>query len=79
MANADEDGNASVVVSWENNIKQDPEGFEKSIKNEISKISQAKGWADINEDRYDKLDLKKINDFEQLISKSQNAQGTVRG
>ena len=51
MANADEDGNASVVVSWENNIKQDPEGFEKSIKDEISKISQAQGWADINEDR----------------------------
>ena len=42
MANADEDGNASVVVSWENNIKQDPEGFERSIKDEISKISQAK-------------------------------------
>lgn len=75
MANADEDGNASVVVSWENNIKQDPEGFEKSIKNEISKISQAKGWADINEDRYDKLDLKKINDFEQLISKIAKCSG----
>ena len=69
MANADEDGNASVVVSWENNIKQDPEGFEKAIKDEISKISQAQGWADINEERYGKLDLNKIDDFEQLITK----------
>lgn len=75
MANADEDGNASVVVSWENNIKQDPEGFEKSIKDEISKISQAQGWADINEDRYGKLDLKKIEDFEQLIAKIAKCSG----
>ena len=75
MANADEDGNASVVVSWENNIKQDPEGFEKSIKDEISKISQAQGWADINEDRYGKLDLKKIEDFEQLIPKIAKCSG----
>lgn len=67
MANADEEGNASVVVSWENNIKQKPEEFEKSIKDEISKISQTQGWVDINEDRYGKLDLKKIEDFEQLI------------
>ena len=75
MANADEDGNASVVVSWENNIKQDPEGFEKSIKDEIFKISQAQGWADINEDRYGKLDLKKIEDFEQLIAKIAKCSG----
>lgn len=75
MANADEDGNASVVVSWENNIKQDLEGFEKSIKDEISKISQAQGWADINEDRYGKLDLKKIEDFEQLIAKIAKCSG----
>ena len=74
MANADEDGNASVVVSWENNIKQDSEGFEKSIKDEISSISQAQGWADIN-DRYDKLDLKKIDDFEQLIAKIAKCSG----
>lgn len=75
MANADEDGNASVVVSWENNIKQDPEGFEKSIKDEISKISQAQGWADINEGRYGKLDLKKNEDFEQLIAKIAKCSG----
>ena len=75
MANADEDGNASVVVSWENNIKQDPEGFEESIKDEISKISQAQGWADINEDRYGNLNLKKIEDFEQLIAKIAKCSG----
>ena len=75
MANADEDGNASVVVSWENTIKQDPEGFERSIKDEISKISQAKGWADINEGRYGKLVLKRIDDFEQLIAKIAKCSG----
>ena len=75
MANADEDGNASVVVSWENNIKQDPESFEKSVKNAISQISQAQGWADINEDQYGKLDLKKIDDFEQLIAKITECSG----
>ena len=75
MANADEDGNASVVVSWENNIKQDPEGFEKSVKNAISQISQAQRWTDINEDQYGKLDLKKIDDFEQLIAKITECSG----
>ena len=79
MDNADEDGNACVVVSWENNIKQNPEGFEKSIKDEISRISQAQGWADINEDRYDKLDLKKLMILSSLSLKSQNAQMTISG
>ena len=75
MANADEDGNASVVVSWENNIKQDPEGFEKSIKDEITGISQKQGWADIDENKYGKLDLKKIEDFEQLVAKISKCSG----
>lgn len=71
MADADEDGNASVVVSWENSIKQDSEVFERSIKDEISRISQIKRWADINKEKEkkDKLDLMKIEDFEQLIAK----------
>ena len=78
MANADEDGNASVVVSWENNIKQDPEGFEHSIKHEISKISQVQEWDDINEERYGRLDLRKIEDFEQLIAKIAKCSGDTR-
>lgn len=32
MAHADEDGNASVVVSWENNVQQDPEGLKLQSK-----------------------------------------------
>ena len=75
MANADEDGNASVVVSWENNIQQDPEGFEKTIKSEISKIAKAQQWADLDENRYGKLELKKIDDFEQLIAKISKCSG----
>ena len=75
MANADENGNASVVVSWENNIQQDPEGFEKTIKSEISKIAKAQQWADLNENRYGKLELKKVDDFEQLIAKISKCSG----
>ena len=78
MANADENGNASVVVSWENNIQQDPEGFEKTIKSEISKIAQSQQWADLDENRYGKLELKKVDDFEQLIAKISKCSGDSR-
>ena len=69
IENADEDGNASVIVSWENNIQQDPEGFEKTIKDEILRISIEQGWNNLNEDRYGKLDLNKVDNFEQLIAR----------
>ena len=78
MAHADEDGNASVVVSWENNVQQDPEGFEASIKKEILAISEEQGWQNINEDRYGKLDLKKIGDFNELIAKIAKCSGDTR-
>ena len=78
MANADEEGNASVVVSWENAIQQDPEGFEKTIKYEISNISQAQGWDNINEKNNGNLDLNKIDSFEQLISKIYKCSGDSR-
>jgi hypothetical protein len=69
MAHADEDGIASVIVSWENNVQQDPDGFEASIKKEIFTISTDQGWQNINEDRYGKLDLRKVGDFDELIAK----------
>lgn len=68
MANADEDGNASVVVSWENNIQQDPDGFERTIKSEISNIARKQQWGDLNESENGKLNLKQVDDFEQLIT-----------
>lgn len=78
MEHADEDGNASVVVSWENNVQQDPEDFEASIKNEILDISEEQGWQNINEDRYGKLNLKKIGDFNELIAKIARCSGDAR-
>ena len=78
MAHADEDGIASVIVSWENNVQQDPEGFEAFIKKEIFTISTDQDWQNINEDRYGKLDLKKIGDFDELIAKIAKCSGDSR-
>lgn len=71
LENTDEDGNASVVVSWENNIKQDPEGFKRTIRNEITQITKEQGWADIKGN----LNFKKISDFEQLIAEIAKSSG----
>ena len=78
MAQADDDGYVFVTVSWENQVQQDPEDFERNIKTEISQIAQSKGWNDINEDRYGKLALNKIGDFEDLISKVAKCSGDTR-
>lgn len=78
MAHADEDGIASVVVSWENNVQQDPEGFEADIKREISSIASEQGWADIDENRYGRLDLKKVGDFSELQAKIAKCSGDSR-
>lgn len=78
MERADKDGIASVVVSWENNVQQDFEEFEHSVKEKITEISQAQGWLDLNEQRYGKLDLKKIEDFGELIAKIAKCSGDSR-
>ena len=78
MAQADADGYVFVTVSWENQVQQDPEDFERNIKAEISQIAQSKGWSDINEDRFGKLALNKIVDFEDLISKVAKCSGDTR-
>ena len=69
MENADENGNACVVVSWYNYILQDQEQFESSIRGIISEIAQRQEWDDINENRFGKFELKKVEDFNQLIDK----------
>ena len=78
IAHADEDGYASVIVSWENNVQQDFEGFEESIKREILSISTEQGWLNINEDRYGKLNLRSIGDFNELIAKIAKCSGDSR-
>lgn len=67
MAKADADGYVFVTVSWENQIQQDTEQFERSIKDEITQIAKKQGWQDINEDRYGKLRLT-VDSFGELIS-----------
>lgn len=79
MDKADEDGNAIVVVSWENDVQQDQDGFERSIRDEISNIARQQGWENINEDRYGcKLNLKKISDFDELMAKISKCSGDTR-
>lgn len=79
MAKSDADGCVYVTVSWENQIQQDFESFEQGIKAEISRIAQINApsipkqqWNDIDEDRYGELKLKKVNNFEELLSQISN-------
>lgn len=78
MAQADEDGYVFVTVSWENQIQQDPEDFERAVKTEITNIAKSKDWFDINEDRYGRLALNKIGDFDDLIAKVAKCSGDTR-
>ncbi len=69
LANADEDGNSYITVTWENQIQQNPEEFEDTIRREISAIAHKNHWEDLNEDRFQRhLDLSKIKDYDQLIA-----------
>lgn len=68
MAKADADGYVYVTVSWENQVQQDFEQFEKSIRIEIEKIANQQGWAALSEDIYGKLKLNKVGDFDELIA-----------
>ncbi len=68
MARADADGYVYVTVSWENQVQQDSEQFEKSVKSEISRIAQEQGWCDIQEDRFGRLQLNRVGDFDELIA-----------
>lgn len=68
MAKADADGYVFVTVSWENQIQQDFEQFEDSIRMEIKSIADEQGWDDIAPEHYGPLKLKKVADFDELIA-----------
>lgn len=68
MSKANADGYVYVTVSWENQVQQDFEQFEESIRTEIANIAQRQGWAALCEDRYGKLKLTKVGDFDELIA-----------
>lgn len=75
---ADKDGYVYVTVSWENNMQQDVEGFEYSIKQEIAKIAQKYEWKDIDENRHGEFKLNKVRDFDDLIAKIYQWSGDQR-
>ena len=78
MEHADSNGYVYVTVTWENQIKQDPEEFEREIKRQITKIAQNQSWNDINENHYGKLNLNKINDFDELLERISKCSGDLR-
>lgn len=78
MAKADADGYVYVTVSWENQVQQDFEQFEKSIRTEIEIIANQQGWAPLCEDRYGKLKLNKVGDFDELIEQISKCSNDAR-
>ena len=78
MAKANADGYVFVTVSWVNQIQQDFDQFEKSIRTEISKIALEQGWSALCEDRYGKLKLQKVRDFDDLIAQISKCSNDTR-
>lgn len=77
LADVEKDDYVYVTVSWDNQIKQDPEEFERSIKKAISAIAQNMNWQDIDENRC-KLDVNKIGDFDELLGQIYRCSGDTR-
>lgn len=69
MQGISHDGYIYVTVSWENQIQQDMDEFERRVKQEISSIAYQQQWNDIDEHRFGRLDLRKIGSFDELLSK----------
>lgn len=78
MSKANADGYVYVTVSWENQVQQDFEQFEESIRTEISKIAHEQGWFDLCEDRYGKFKLNLVGDFDELIAQISKCSGDAR-
>ena len=77
MSKADADGYVYVTVSWENQVQQDFEQFEESIRTEIANIAKQQGWSALCENRY-KLKLNKVGDFDELIAQISKCSGDSR-
>ena len=74
MAKADADGYVYVTISWENQVQQDFEQFENSIRSEISKIAKEQGWFALG----GKLKLNMVGDFDDLIAQISKCSGDAR-
>lgn len=77
MEKADADGYVFVTVSWENQVQQDYDQFEQSIKSEITSIAQSQGWQDLNPAN-GQLKLNKVADFDDLIVQIGRLSGDTR-
>ena len=66
MAKANADGYVYVTVSWENQVQQDFEQFEASIKKEIANIANQQGWSCVP--KHGIMKHNKIGDFDELIA-----------
>lgn len=77
MEKADTDGYVFVTVSWENQVQQDYEQFEQSIRAEITSIAQNQGWQNLNPDN-GTLKLNSIGDFDDLIAQIGRLSGDTR-
>lgn len=78
MSKADADGYVYVTVSWENQVQQDFEQFEESIRTEIANIAKQQGWSALCEKRYGKLKLNMVGDFDELIAQISKCSGDTR-
>ena len=77
MEKAGSDGYVYVTVSWENQVQQDYEQFEQSIRAEITSIAQTQGWQDLNPDNGN-LKLNNVGDFDDLIAQIGRLSGDTR-
>ena len=78
MSKANVDGYVYVTVLWENQVQQNFEQFEESIRTEIANIAKQQGWSAICEDRYGKLKLNMVGDFDELIAQISKCSGDAR-
>lgn len=77
MEKVDTDEYVFVTVSWENQVQQDYEQFELSIKSEITSIAQSQGWQDLPPGN-GLLKLNKVADFDDLITQIGKLSGDTR-
>ena len=67
-----------VTVTWENQIQQDYEEFEQSVRNAITSIARRQQWNMMDEQRHGTLNLRKIDCFEDLLQKISRLSDDIR-
>ncbi len=78
MQNMGEVDYAYVTVTWRNQIDQDFDEFDSSVRAAIADIALEEDWNTLDEERNGKLNLAKIGSFEELIEKIARISGDIR-